>query len=209
MSKVWTPTIYFTVGPPGCGKSKWVKEKKKELEDRFESKLSVYLDKIDASATSVSKYETKVEYEDAAKRMGVFILNRDRILQMLTGGQYQFDECMRDAYREMALSLLRTMLNTGRYIIFDGTNITVEKRQKFIQCVASHNFHSSGRNGFRYRIVAVRFPVNCFSFCIKNRMKNSRGLTRSEWASIIKNMIKEYQAPSQKEGFDKIVRPVL
>ncbi|MHB1418403.1 MAG: AAA family ATPase [Bacillota bacterium] len=91
---------------------------------------------------------------------------------------------------EMAESMMKYMLNIGSDVIFDATNLTIEKRMKYI--LMAKTFEAN---------VTVHW-VNCpIKVAISRNVKRDRKVP----VPMLKALYNSLQPPSTSEGMDKII----
>ena len=152
------------------------------------SKLIMYVGNIGQGKSLISSKLAK---------QGKVIVNMDSILLMVHGGEYGlFDPEKKEIYRSAEEAVIRSSLEKGFDVVVDRTNMKRERRVKFIELASEYTD----------QIECYHFGKGDPDQCLKNRMKNPRGIPRETWEMVYRKMADSYEEPLEDEGFTRIIR---
>ena len=129
-------------------------------------------------------------------KQGKVIVNMDSILLMVHGGEYGlFDPDKKEIYRSAEEAVIRSSLEKGFDVVIDRTNMKKKRRLKFIELASEYTD----------QIECYHFGKGDRDQCLKNRMKNPRGVPRETWEMVYRKMADSYEEPAEEEGFSRII----
>jgi predicted kinase len=129
-------------------------------------------------------------------KQGKVIVNMDSILLMVHGGEYGlFDPDKKQIYRDAEEAVIKSSLAKGFDVVVDRTNMRKDRRQKFIELAKNYT----------EEIECYHFGRGDKELCLKNRMKNPRGVPRKTWEMVYRKMAESYEEPEEEEGFSRII----
>lgn len=129
-------------------------------------------------------------------------VNKDGIRTMLHGGRYEFTPHLEPLVKQIANEALRAALWARKDVVIDECNITRAKRAEIEQFVRSIIPHGSNALCLP-RLVLVVFRSD--DECLKRRLRDPRGISAEQWALVHEAMMRDYEEPTEDEGFE-IVR---
>jgi len=89
------------------------------------------------------------------------------------------------------MKVLRKAIEDGKSIIWDQTNLTKKQRREKLKHIPAH-----------YKKTAVYFIVDLETALKRNTQRPGKVIP----PEILERMIKEYELPTNEEGFDTIIR---
>jgi predicted kinase len=89
------------------------------------------------------------------------------------------------------MKVLRKAIEDGKSIIWDQTNLTKKQRREKLKHIPAH-----------YKKTAVYFIVDLETALKRNTQRPGKVIP----PEILERMIKEYELPTNEEGFDIIIR---
>ena len=89
------------------------------------------------------------------------------------------------------MKVLRKAIEDGKSIIWDQTNLTRKQRREKLKHIPAH-----------YKKTAVYFVVSLETALKRNTQRPGKVIP----PEILERMIKEYELPTNEEGFDTIIR---
>jgi predicted kinase len=122
------------------------------------------------------------------------IVNKDKLREMFHG-RYKFKPDFEEFIHEMSVDLIKKSIRNGYNVIIDETNITKERREKWIDIVKKENEY--------LKIIYVWFSDTENN--LKNRMKNPKGVSKEKWKNVIDSMKRRFEIPSVKELYDDLI----
>lgn len=128
---------------------------------------------------------------------GNVIVSRDDMRYSLGAGDYLFNEKTEIAIELAINNLVETLCLMNFNIVIDETNMTKKDRQYYI---------TVGKN-FGYNITAMILPKLSKKESVERRLQNNHGDTpKSIWKEVWKRKNKEYEEPTEVEGFNQIIK---
>jgi predicted kinase len=121
------------------------------------------------------------------------IINRDKIRDMIHGGNYRYTKEIEDTVKKASNWMLSMYLRSGYDVILDETSLTYRQRNSVTNIAKKHNAE--------VEIVWCDETKNNLEY----RMRNPRGIEKSEWQKAIARQRKLYELPSIDEC-DKLTR---
>jgi len=124
------------------------------------------------------------------------IVNKDSILESLTGtyGKYDSEKVM--IYDKSEEAITHISLKLGKSVIIDRLNYTKELRKRFIDIAKSYNAE-----------------VVCYDFgsgsevTLQRRLDRNRGVPARIWRELFNTVKADYETPTEEEGIVKILTP--
>lgn len=132
---------------------------------------------------------------DSQRGQNTVIINKDKIREMLFG-RYIFKPSMEELVHDLSVKDALKALNYGINIIIDETNITKERREKWIDIVKKEM-------SCDIKIVYVYFTENQRN--LENRMKDPRGTSSKKWEAVIESMKNRFEVPTEDELYDELI----
>lgn len=124
------------------------------------------------------------------KNSNTVIVCRDNLREMIYG-KYLFLPEKESFIKEITINCVKTALENNFDVIIDETNLTREKREKFIDFVKEKT-----NIKFNYRYIYF-YPLEN---AVDKRMEsNSRGYTREKWQEVFDQMNKIIELPGVEE----------
>jgi len=128
------------------------------------------------------------------------IICADELGQMLKGGYaaYSSDENFRPTralVAQIAQEAARRAIENGYDFIIDETLLSQEAREKWIRFI----YVQAHMQMKKYKVTIAVFPQVSVTESLKNRMKNSKGVSRETWKRIITGMSKRQEPVSSDE----------
>jgi len=121
------------------------------------------------------------------------VVSRDSFRYMIGGGKYRFDLKLEPLVNKMYMKSLCAVLDSGKDVIVDETNVEAKLRQKYIQLAK--------RRG--YIVVGIVFPKLTKQEAIDRRMSNPHDCpNRATWEMVWDKVNQRYDEPTSEEGFD-------
>jgi predicted kinase len=132
------------------------------------------------------------------KHPKTLVVSRDDLRYAFHCGRYVFDTTIEPIICDITDSIIESFLELKRDFIIDETNGIRFRRYQLISMIHNYNVF----NKRKIKIIAVEFPMKDN---LKNRMKDSRGYTKKQWADIIDRMKNLWEKINKEEGFDKVI----
>lgn len=124
------------------------------------------------------------------------IINKDSLLESITGRYGRYDSDKVDFYDDMEFSLIHSALKRNHCVIVDRLNTTKEQRKKFIDIAKQYSA----------KIIAYDYGKGSDE-TLKRRQSNSRGVPNSVWEAVHKRTLETYETPTESEGIYKVYSP--
>lgn len=132
---------------------------------------------------------------------GVTYICRDDIRSTVNNG-YAYDLKTEPRVKKIAWDMFVEAYRSQRDIIIDEVHLTRAHRDKFLVTVHYKDQHKKGVDNERVVCVwAQETEKN-----LDRRMQDGRGYERDHWRIVIDQMRDQFEAPSEDEGFDEIIK---
>lgn len=115
-------------------------------------------------------------------------VNRDDFRNSLFCGKYTFNKNIEPVIKATVEEMVSQALLNDVSVIIDETNLTEEKRRKWIE------------KGSLYGGKQVIVHFTAMDECLENRMRDPRGISREKWESVINGMKETFEPPTEDEG---------
>ena len=142
----------------------------------------------------------KSTYAVKRAKEGAVIVNMDNIVLALHGGEYRcYDPKLKPLYWALEQQAILMALAMGKDVVVDRTNLTRDRRQRYIQLAKS----------VKAEVYAMQFMIVDPKVHTQRRWESdARGVSRERWQEIAEGHLAEYEEPTPAEGFlDIIVVP--
>jgi len=133
-------------------------------------------------------------------QLTTFVVSKDDIRKMLSGGGYVFDELLEPAIDTWDKHMISTLLNLGKNVIVDETNMTVGRRFEIIQWVRNHV-----EEEVCVKAVVMHPISKADSIRRKSKPETCYGATPDIWEMVWQRFDDEFVTPTESEGFAEIV----
>jgi len=142
--------------------------------------------------------------KSAKENEHVVIINRDAFRTMIKD-EYTFNFRYEPFIKDATNKSIQEALKYGLDIIVDETHIKSDRRKEIIQTVRDYeaSFGLINDEWGRTKIIYRWFDET--ERCLENRMMEARGYDISKWAMVINGMKKNFEPPTEDEGYDEIV----
>jgi hypothetical protein len=116
---------------------------------------------------------------------------------MARGGDYSFQEGLRDLYNRSVMHLMALWLRQGHNVVVDTPAHTKRLRKVLVD-----HIHLADP---MCRIVALEWPwPSAETSAVRRCRADSRGLTQHQWEKVAQRHFDEREQISITEGFDKV-----
>jgi len=128
------------------------------------------------------------------KEIGGVVFCNDKMIDLLEG-EYAYDLEKKNLYNDVKRIIIKKAILRGYDCIIDRTNITKEKRKEYIDI---GNFLSCDQ------IVCVDFGKG-EQHHLYRRLVESKGVGVKTWLEVFNKFEKQYEEPTEDEGFTRVV----
>lgn len=142
----------------------------------------------------------------ASENKEVVIVNRDAYRSMIKGGEYTFDFRFEPFIKQATNKAIEMALEHGLDVIVDETHIKSARRNEIVEVIRDYekNYGLITKDFGETEIVYMWFTEDKRN--IEYRMRESRGYDVSKWAQVINGMKKNFEPPTDEEGYNKLVK---
>ena len=133
------------------------------------------------------------------KKFSHIVVSRDALRYMIGAGKYRFDLNIESAIWQSELNIIENFMQLHQNIIVDEIGINRSLRNRYVKLAKK----------FGYKVIVIQMPIFSMRKSVNRRMKDPHGQpSRKLWESVWKKFDNMYEAPSKKEGIDKIIHYV-
>jgi predicted kinase len=128
---------------------------------------------------------------------GYIAVSRDWLRYAIREGDYLYDPDLEPIIFRTEWYLFENLIQLGYDIVLDEVNVSKLLRCKYIHLAKE----------FGYEVIAYVMPKLTQAESVKRRLQNNHGNTnKTTWKKVWSDFNKHYEAPTKKEGFDKITQ---
>ena len=132
-------------------------------------------------------------------KKGYIAIARDALRYNIGAGKYIFDLKLEHAIWETELDMLINFLELGVNIIIDEVGMSRLMRQRYFGVI---DFW--GKN---HEVISIEMPKLSKKESVDRRMQDPHGTPdRKVWEGVWDKFNAQYEKPTKKEGFDKLVK---
>jgi predicted kinase len=138
----------------------------------------------------------KSTYARKRAEEGAVIVEHDAIVKAVHAGRYDlYDDRLKPLYKSAERAMIEMALSQGRDVVIDRTNHTRAMRRRYIGLASSADAS----------VIGVVFENRTAEEHANRRFESDyRGLFLSEWVSVAKQHLKEWERPTLDEGFSAL-----
>ena len=139
----------------------------------------------------------KSTYAEKRAKEGAVVVNMDSLILALHGGDYtMYDSMLKPLYWALEQQAILVALIAGKDVVIDRTNLTRDRRQRYIQLAKAA----------KADVICRRFMIVDPKIHAQRRWDaGARGVSLEQWTKVAEGHMAEYEEPTIDEGFLDIV----
>lgn len=144
----------------------------------------------------------------AQENENVVIINRDAFRTMIKD-TYTFNFRYEPFIKNVTNKAIEQALEHGLDVIVDETHIKAARRIEIVETIRrfENSFGLINTDYGKTKIVYMWFTESEKN--IEYRMREARGYNREKWVEVIEGMKRIFEAPTDKEGYNELIKQNL